>query len=222
VPGDHKDDIASCLSSDEVEVMDDQYDCFSRQVIIGREGEVERGSVHLPSEFYEHTGIRPGHHVVLQHGGKHMKVKARAGDLLKTGEVMLSPGMAEHMGLSDGQTICVEDKITFTERVFDELEDAVEAIEERIDRGRDRVFEEGAEIRSERREKALDRLIPSRTEEPEPTAIEVEPDLSDVADAPPEEPVQDISEQVKVWTPDPEGDGVREFKPGQDDEEEQD
>ncbi|UCC92204.1 MAG: hypothetical protein JSW25_05885 [Thermoplasmata archaeon] len=201
--------------------MDDQYDCFSRQVIIGREGEVEKGSVHLPSEFYEHTGIRPGHQVVLQAGDKHLKVKARAGDLLKRDEVMVSPGMATQMGLADGDIICVEDKVTFTERIFDELEDAVEAVEERVDRGRDRVFVEGAEKRAERREKALDTLIPSRTEEPPPKAIEVEPDLSHIGESTEEEPVMDISEQVKVWTPDPEGDGVREFKPGKDDEEEQ-
>jgi hypothetical protein len=202
--------------------MDDQHEYFSRQVIIGREGEVERGSIHLPADFYEHTGIRPGHHVVLQHGGHHIKVKARSGDLLKRGEVMLSPEMAERMGLENGAILLVEDKITFTERVFDELEDAVDAVEDRVDRGRDRIFVEGAERRADRREKTLDKLIPSRTEEPPPRAIEVEPDLSHISDGPVEEPVQDISDQVKVWTPDPEGDGVREFKPGEDEEEEQD
>jgi len=43
----------------------------------------------------------------------------------------------------------------------------------------------------------------------------------DLGEGPEEEPVKDISEQVKVWTPDPEGDGVREWKPGEDDEEEE-
>ncbi len=200
--------------------MDDQYDCFSRQVVIGREKEVERGSIHLPPEFYEYTGIRPGHHVVVQYGGKHLKAKARTNDLLKRGEVMIDQGMAKKMGLTAGEMVYVEDKVTFTERIFDELEDAVDAVEDRVDDARDR-YEVGAERRADRREKTLDRLIPSRTEEPPQRAIEVEPDLSRIGDSPEEEPVADISEQVKVWTPDPEGDGVREWKPGGDEEEEE-
>ncbi len=198
--------------------MEDQYDCFSRLVVIGREGEVEKGSIQLPPEFYEYTGIRPGHHVVMQHGDKHLKVKARSGDLMKRDEVRVSPGMAKKMGIESGTILCVEDKVTFTERIFDEVEDVVDAVEDRIDGARDRVFVEGAEKRADRREKTLDKLIPSRTEEPPPKAIDVEPDLSHISDEPAEEPVQDISDQVKVWTPDPEGDGVRVFKPGGDDE----
>lgn len=200
--------------------MDDQYDCFSRQVVIGRKKEVERGSIHLPPEFYEYTGIRPGHHVVVQHGGRHLKAKARSDDLLKRGEVRIGSEMAKKMGLTEGEMVCVEDKVTFTERIFDELDDAVDAVEERVDEARDR-YEVGAVRRAERREKTLDRLIPSRTEEPPPRAIEVEPDLTRIGEGPEEEPVADISEQVKVWSPDPEGDGVREWKPGGDDEEEE-
>ena len=176
----------------------------------------------LPPEFYEHTGIRPGHHVVIQHDGKHFKVKAKADDLLKRDEVRISPKMAEKMGLENGTIICVEDKVTFTERIFDEVEDLREGAEERYDRTKERVFVEGAEKRAERREKTLDKLIPSRTEEPPPRAIEVEPDLSHMGESAPEEPVSDISEQVKVWNPDPEGDGVKEYRPGADDEEEED
>jgi hypothetical protein len=202
--------------------MDDQYDCFSRQVIVGREDEVERGSIHLPPEFYEYTGIRPGHNVVIQYGDHHLKAKARSDELLKRGEVKVPPKMAVSMGLANGDLVCVEDKVTFTERVFDELEDAFDVVEEKVDGARDRVFVEGAERRAERREKALDRMIPSRTEEPPPEAIEVEPDLSHIGEPRDEEPVKDISEQVKVWTPDPEGDGVREYRPGGDEEEEED
>ena len=201
--------------------MVDQYDSFSRQVIIGREGEVEKGSIQLPPEFYEQTAIRPGHHVVMLHDDKHLKVKVRSGDLLKRDEVRMSPGMAKKMGLESGTILSFEDKVTFTERIFDEMEDAVDAFEERVDGAKDRVFVEGAEKRAERREKTLDKLIPSRTEEPPPKAIDVEPDLSHISDGPAEEPVQDISDQVKVWTPDPEGDGVRVFKPGGDDEEDE-
>ena len=200
--------------------MDDQQDIFSRQVIVGKEDEVERGTIELPPDFYEHTGIRPGHQVVVQHGGRHLKVRVRSDDLLKSGEVRMGPGMAERLGLESGTTIRVEDKVTFTERVFDELEDAVDAVEHRVDEARDRVLVEGAERRAERRERTLDRLIPSRTEEPPPRAIEVEPDLSGIGEGPEEGAEKDISEQVDVWTPDPEGDGVREWKPGGDEEEE--
>jgi hypothetical protein len=201
--------------------MTDQYDCFSRQIIIGKEGEVERGSIELPADFYEYTGIRPGHNVVVQYGGKHLKAKARSDDLLKRGEARIGPKMAKRLGLENGTIVCVEDKVTFTERIFDELEDAVEAVEERVEGARERVFAEGAVKRAERREKTLDRLIPSRTAEPPPRSIEVEPDLSHIGEGPEEEPVKDISEQVSVWSPDPEGDGVREWKPGGDEEEEE-
>jgi hypothetical protein len=50
----------------------------------------------------------------------------------------------------------------------------------------------------------------------------VEPDLSDIDTSGEEEPVKDISEQVKVWTPDPEGDGVPVYRPGGDEEEDED
>lgn len=201
--------------------MEDQYDCFSRQVIIGRDGEVERGSIELPPDFYEYTGIRPGHTVVVQYGGRHLKAKAKSDDLLKRGEARVGPKMAERLGLENGAMICVEDKLTFTERVFDELEDAVDVVEDRVEDARERVFVEGAERMADRRERALDRLIPSRTAAPPPRAIDVEPDLSHIGEGPEEEPVKDISEQVSVWNPDPEGDGVEEFRPGDDDEEEE-
>jgi len=201
---------------------DESYNCFSRQVLVGRENEIKEGTVDLPPEFYEYTGIRPGHHVVIQYGGKHVKAKAKADDLLKRDEVRVSPKMAEKLGLETGAIICVEDKVTFTERIFDEVEDLRDSAEERYDKTKDRIFVEGAEKRAQRREKTLDKLIPSRTVEPPPRAIDVEPDLSHIGDGPPEEPVADISDQVKVWDPDPEGDGVREYKPGEDDEEEQD
>ena len=201
---------------------DESFDCFSRQVVIGSKDDFKEGTVDLPPEYYEFTGIRPGHHVVIQYGDKHLKVKAKADDLLKRNEVRVGPKMAEKMGLVNGTVICVEDKVTFTERIFDEVEEIREAAGERFEHAKDRVFVEGAEIRAQRREKTLDRIIPSRTEEPPPRAIEVEPDLSHIGEGPPEEPVSDISEQVKVWNPDPEGDGVKEYRPGDDSEDEED
>jgi hypothetical protein len=200
---------------------DESYDCFSRLVVIGGKDDLKDGTVELPPEFYEFTGIRPGHNVVVQNGDRHIKAKARSGDLLKRDEVRVSAKMAERLGVENGAIICVEDKVTFTERIFDEVEEIRESAEESYEKAKDRVFVEGAEIRAERREKALDSLIPSRTEEAPPRAIEVEPDLSTMGDSPEEEPVKDISDQVKVWTPDPEGDGVREYRPGGDEEDEE-
>lgn len=200
---------------------DESYDCFSRMVVIGGKDAMKDGTVELPPEFYEQTGIRPGHHVVVQHGNRHIKAKAKSGDLLKRDEVRVSLRMAEKLGVENGTMICVEDKVTFTERIFDEVEEIRESAEESYEKAKDRIFVEGAEIRAERRERALDTLIPSRTEEVPPRAIEVEPDLSTMGDSPEEEPVKDISEQVKVWTPDPEGDGVREYRPGGDEEDEE-
>jgi hypothetical protein len=200
--------------------MDDSYNTYLRQVIIGREEDVKDGTIELPREFYETTGIRPGHHVIIQHGDQRVKAKAKFSELLKREEVGVSPGMATLMGLENGMVINVVDKITFAEKVFDEVEDVKDVMESRIERTKEYLTEDMPEAAEKRREKVLDKVIPSRTEEPPPKAIDVEPDLSHIADTP-ETPVQDISEQVEVWNPDPEGDGVKEYKPGGDEEDEE-
>jgi hypothetical protein len=201
--------------------MVDAADFHKRLVFVGKQDEMERGSVELPSSFFERSGIEPDHHVVLMYGRKRYKVKARLGDMLKSGEVVVTPRIAALMNIKDGFEVHIHGRSSIGDLVFDEVEDVLDVLGDQFEEAKDRVFGEGAERRAERREKTLDRLIPTRTEEPPPRSIEVEPDLSRIGEGPEEEPVMDISEQVKVWSPDPEGDGVREWKPGREEEEEE-
>jgi hypothetical protein len=198
--------------------MEERYDCHTRVVHIDKN--VKKGTVELPSEFFDFTGMDPGHHVVIDHEGKQYKVRSKLTDLLKRTEVGVGPDIATPLGLMEGQMVCVEDKSTFGDRMFDEVEELGERLEMRADQAKDFAVDVADRVEDEYR-KVRVRIDPDSSEPKEKDYIEVAPDLDEVAASPPEEPVEDISEQVDVWTPDPDGDGtVPVFKPGKDEEEE--
>ena len=178
-----------------------------------------RGTVELPSDFFEETGLEPGHHVVLGKGGKQLKAKSTLNDMLKGTEVGVSPRMSVLLGLKTGEIVSVEDRTTLGDRLLDEVEDVVDVLEDRADRVRDFITEDVSQRMEDRVEDVLDRLIESRGIEPEKDYIDVQPDLSRLGEVSEEEEEAEPSEKVKIWTPDHDGDGtVPIFKPEQDDE----
>lgn len=191
-------------------------DFHARQVYVGKQDEMTRGTIELPSSFFEGAGVEPGHHVVLLYGRKQYKVKARLNDLVKEGEVMVTPNIAAVMDIKDGYEVHLKGRHSFEDRVFDEIEDVVEVVERKADQLKDFIVDEGPERRERRREGVLDRVFPERTKERTPDYIEVEPDLSRIGEEREDEP----EPEVKIWTPDPDGDGeVPIFRPGKDEEE---
>ncbi len=198
--------------------MEEPADFHTRQVYVGKQGEMARGSIELPTSFFEDTGIEPGHHVVLLYGRKQYRVKAKLNDLVKGDEVMVAPRVAAVMDLKDGFQVHLMGRESFEDRVFDEIEDVLDVVERKADELKEFIVEEGAERRERRREGVLDRVFQERTREPEKDYIEVEPDLSTIGEEREEKPAP----EVKVWSPDPDGDGeVPIFRPGKDEEEEE-
>jgi len=193
----------------------DPNDCHSREVFISKE--IHRGRVELPSSFFEQAGIEPGHHVVLKNEGKELKLKSRSNDLLKSTEVGISPHLSLLLDLSDGEIICIEDKTTIGDRLLDEVEDVEDVFKSGAGRAGDFIREDVGHLVGDTVEDVLDKVLDGRGDEPEKDYIAVEPDLSGIGSE--VEKDEEPAEEVKIWTPDTDGDGkVAIFHPEQDEE----
>ena len=198
--------------------MEQPYDYHSRVVYVDKD--LKRGVVELPPGFFEYTGMDPGNHVVVNHGGKLVKTRSKQNDLLKHNEVGISPKLSSMLGLNDGDEVGIEDRSTLGDRVFDEVEELGETLEHAAGAVVERIEETGKRV-EEKVEKVLDQVRDEPIPGTEREYIQVEPSPTEVVEAPPMDPTEDISDQVKVWTPDPDGDGtVPIFKPEQDEDDE--
>jgi hypothetical protein len=193
----------------------DPDDFHSRQVYVDKE--LHRGTVELPPSYFERTGIEPGHHVVVKSEGKELKLKSKSNDMLKSTEVAISPHLSLLLGLRDGEMIVVEDKTTLGDRLFDEVEDVEDVFKSGAGRAGDFLREDVSPRVSGTVEDVLDRMIDGRADEPEKDYIDVEPDLSELGSEVEHE--EKPAEDVKIWTPDTDGDGkVPIFRPEVDEE----
>ena len=194
----------------------DPNDCHSRQVYIS--DDIGRGTVELPPTFFEESGLEPGHHVVVTKEDKQLKAKSKANDLLKSTEIGITPKMSEHLGLVNGEIICIDDRTTLGDKLMDEVEDVIDVLDDRRDRAMDYVASEVQPRAHDRVEDAKDFVFRRDDEEPEKDYIEVEPDLSRLGEET-EEEEEKPKEKVKIWSPDHDGDGeVPIFQPEVDDE----
>lgn len=198
--------------------MEERQICHTRQVYVSKA--IRRGVVDLPPDFFAEAGMQPGHHVVLEYGDSRLRARSRQNDLIKGHEVGLSPKLALLLDVRPGDTICVEDRTTVGDEVFDEVEDVVDVLERKAVRAVEFLRWELQDVVDETVDEVLDMVLEKRAEGFPKDYIEVEPDLAKVAESEPEEPAPPIDKQVKVWTPDPDGDGtVPVFKPEQDEDE---
>lgn len=192
--------------------------CHVRQVFISKD--VRRGTVELPPGFFVEAGMEPGHTVVVEYGNKRLKARSSLNDLVKGAEVVIAPKLAILLGVKGGETICVEDRSTVGDEIFDEVDDVLVVLETKAVRAVEFLRWDLQDVVDETVDEVLDMILEERAKGFPKDYIEVEPDLADVAASEPEEPTPPIDEQVKVWTPDPDGDGtVPVFKPEQDEDE---
>ncbi len=190
-------------------------DCHSRQVYVDKA--IGRGTVELPPSYFERAGIEPGHHVVLRNEGKELKLRSRSNELLKSTEMGISPHLSLLLNLRDGEMIDIEDKITLGDRLLDDVVDVEDVLKSGAERAGDYLREDVRPLVGGTVEDVLDRMIDGRGDEPVKDYIEVEPDLSGIGSEVEKE--EEPEEEVKIWTPDSDGDGkVAIFHPEQDEE----
>ncbi len=193
----------------------DTDDFHSRQVYV--EKDLNRGTVELPPSYFEEAGIEPGHHIVVKNEDKELKLKTKSNDLLKSSEVAISPHLSLLLDLSDGETLYIADKITLGDRLFDEVEDVEDVFKSGAGRAGDYMREDISPKVSGGVDNVLDKMIDGRGDEPEKDYIEVEPDLSEIGSEVEHE--EKPEEEVKIWSPDHDGDGkVPIFRPEQDED----
>lgn len=193
----------------------DPNDCHSRKVYVDKA--IGRGTVELPPSYFERAGIEPGHHVVVRNEGKELKLKSRSNDLLKSTEMAISPHLSLLLNLRDGEMIDIEDKITLGDKLLDDVVDVEDVLKSGAERAGDYLREDVRPRVGGTVEDVLDRMIDGRGDEPEKDYIEVEPDLSGIGSEVEKE--EEPEEEVKIWTPDSDGDGkVAIFRPEQDEE----
>jgi antitoxin component of MazEF toxin-antitoxin module len=198
--------------------MMEQEDCRLRQVYISVK--TKRGTVDLPSSFFEESGLEPGHHVVLEKEGKQLKARSKQNDLLRRTEIGIPPHMSKHLGLVDGEMISIDDRTTLGDRLMDEVEDVLDVIDDHADRAKDYLATEIEPRARHRAEDITDFVLGRDDEEPEKDYIEVEPDLSRLGEGSDEE--EEPAPDVKIWSPDSDGDGeVPVFRPDETEEEQE-
>jgi hypothetical protein len=183
---------------------------------------VPKGFVEFPREFFETSGIEPGHHVVLKHKGLQVKERAKENDLLEACDVALSPRLALYLGIDDGQTLDVGDRLTVGDELYDEVEAFVDVLGHSAERLANVVKEDLTAFKGMTVEQVLDHLVAHR-DEPDRSYLVVPPN-PDGFGIPRGEVCEDPSLTEKVWQPDdgtgkiklfrPEGDGDDELEPG--------
>jgi hypothetical protein len=171
---------------------------------------VQRGSVELPPSFFDRTGIEPGNHVAVDLGDIELRAVARLNEMLKGDEVRISPRLSVLLGVESGDVLCVKDRKTFGDRVFDKLESVTDLLEDGAGRLRDLLGMDidggnGLTVGD-----VLEGTVRRRTADGE-EYLEVAPN------APGSMAVQvcdiDPSLETEVWDPDPAG-RARLFRPG--------
>ncbi len=129
----------------------------------------------------------------------------------------ISPHLSLLLDLSDGEIICIEDKTTIGDRLLDEVEDVEDVFKSGAERAGDFIREDVGHLVGDSVEDILDKVIDGRGDEPVKDYIAVEPDLSGIGSE--VEKDEEPAEEVKIWTPDTDGDGkVAIFHPEQDEE----
>lgn len=182
-------------------------DCFSRTTVVSPD--VQRGSVELPPSFFDRTGIEPGHHVAIRQRDLTLRAVAKLNEMMRGDEVRISPRLSVLMGVAGGDIICIENRTTFGDRVFDELETVADLLVDRAERLRGLLGMDISGSNGMTVEDALDGMARSGR-----------PGGKDFLAVPPNAPgsiaVQvcelDPSQDVEVWDPDPAG-KARVFRP---------
>jgi hypothetical protein len=125
---------------------------------------VTLGTVEFPPSYFEGRELEPGHDVIVKAGDKKIKVMTHMNDLLKRGEVCMTPGLALMLNVVEGSAITILDKVTFGERMFDEMEHISDILKDRAHRLKEFIEEDWDVMREETVEEALHLLVKDRYE----------------------------------------------------------
>jgi hypothetical protein len=178
---------------------------------------VTLGTVEFPSSYFAGRELEPGHDVIVRAGDRRIKVMTHLNDLLKDGEICMTPGLALMLSVYEGSSIDILDKVTFGERVFDEMDHIHDILKDKAHRLKEFIEHDWDRFREETAEEALHLFIKDKGEGPEEYP-EVPPNPDDFG-VQPEDVYEDPSKDEKIWSPDSDGDGkVRIFRPETDDE----
>jgi len=172
---------------------------------------VPRGHVAFPPEFFETTGLSPGHHVVLRHEGLQVKERTQANDLLGVCEMAVSPRLAVYLGIEGGQLLKVEDRETIGDELFDEVESFVDVLEHSAERLATDMRTDVSKFKGMKVEQALDHLVANKGF-PDRAYLVVPPNPDGVG-IPRDEICEDPSLTEKVWQPDGGSGKVKVFRP---------
>jgi len=172
---------------------------------------VPRGHADFPPEFFESTGVKPGHHVVLSNKGLHVKEKARVNELLRACEVAVSPHLALYLGIKGAQTIGIDDKASIGARLFDDVDEFVEVLERSADHLGEHLKEDAAGMKGRTVGQVLDKVI-ADPKHPAHSYLIVPPNPQGFG-FPRGEVCEDPSLTEKVWQPDDGTGKVKVFRP---------
>ena len=179
---------------------------------------VKHGTVALHPDFFIRTGIDTTHHVVVSSGEKQLKLRTRENDLLKANEVAISPGLSILLNVREGDSVSIMDRPTLGDEIFDEVEPIVDLLEQRAEKLKEFVDEDLEKFRDNTVEEVLDFLIAERRKPKEKGYLEVPP-TPEKPGPRRERPSEEEDEEVKIWSPDTDGDGtVPVFNPEGDEE----
>jgi hypothetical protein len=177
---------------------------------------VPRGHADFPPEFFESTGLKPGHHVVLSNKDLKVKEKTRVNEMLRACEIAVSPHLALYLGIEGAQTINVDDRDSIGANLFDDVEEFVEVLRKSSDHLGDHLREDVARMKGKTVGQVLDTVI-ADPKHPAHSYLIVPPNPPGFG-IPRGEVCEDPSVTEKVWQPDdgtgkvklfrPEGDGT--------------
>ena len=140
--------------------------------------------------------------MVVRREGVELRAVARLNEMLKGDEVRMNPRLSILLGVETGDILCVQDRTTFGDRVFDELETVKDLMGDGADRLKDLL---GIDVKGDNGltvEAALDGMVKRNTD-----------GGKEFPEMPPNAPgsvaVQvcelDLSQDFEVWDPDPTG-----------------
>jgi hypothetical protein len=188
------------------------------RVYVDMREQVPVGMIALPPSFFSSTEHEPGHHVVVSRDDRSFKVQCVEDELIREREIGLTPRLALVLQVTDGDIVEVEGRSTLGDEVFSDVEDFLDILSS----GGERLLE-FIEIDMERFidatvGEALDILVKEKVKvrggERDYLVVPPNPDGFGVDK---EDVYPDRSKDVKLWSPDEDGDGqVETFTPDHD------
>jgi hypothetical protein len=163
------------------------------------------GTIEFPSSYFEGIDLRPGHTIIVRKGERKVKVLARLNEMLKGDEACITPGVGWYLKIKEGDQVEILDKVTFGEKMFDEVEHLDIVLDKKADHIREQIKEDISAFYDRTVGEVFEHFGRKHVEE-QKDHLEIEPNPDDFG-VEPEDVYDDPSKDVKIWSPDEDGDG---------------